>query len=120
MFLDSMNDLKTLFPGRWNAPTAPQTAGNLIFNANECVALDTGPVDFHNVCDDDDGNDVFFYKATPMLNFNQTLNNSDEPSIEITIYAEPDETGNVYRLGSSSLTERQIYDPETQTFVDVA
>lgn len=115
MFLRSMNDLALLFPGRWNAPTAPQTAGNLIINADECVTADAGPVNFHHVCDgENDKNDVFFYNASAQFSFNGTVNNSDDLSVEVTFFAEPDTQGRSIRFGTGNLTAISHYDPETE------
>lgn len=115
IFLPNLDYLKNIFPGRYNAPTGPQTVGNIIVNANECVTTDAGPVNFHYTCDTNDANDIYFYNASALLNFNGTVNNTDDFSIEVTLYAEPDENGNVYRLGTGSLTAESVYDPETET-----
>jgi hypothetical protein len=72
-------------------------------------------VNFHYTCDTNDANDIYFYNASALLNFNGTVNNTDDFSIEVTLYAEPDENGNVYRLGTGSLTAESVYDPETET-----
>jgi len=51
IYLPSIDYLKNIFPGRYNAPTAPQLTGNLIYNADTCQATDAGPVNIHWVCD---------------------------------------------------------------------
>lgn len=119
MFLPSMDYLKYLFPERYNAPSAPQTSGNVIFNTENCATLDPSPMNIHYTCEDNDANDVFFPAALVQLNFNPTYNNDDDLTIEVTVFAQPDEDGVVYRLGTGNLTEESIYDPETETTVPV-
>jgi len=117
LYLPSMDYLKTIFPGRYNAPSAPQTTGNVIVNADSCVTTDAGPVNFHYTCDDNDNNDIHFYSASAQLNFNGTMNATDSLTIEVTLYANPDEDGNVVRFGTGDLDEESIYDAETETTV---
>lgn len=119
MYLPNMDYLKNIFPGRYNAPSGAQTTGNVIFSADNCAAIDAGPVNIHYTCDDNDDNDVYFYNGHVQMNFNPTYNASDDLTVEITIYANPDEDGNVARLGTGDLTEESIYDPETEETVPV-
>lgn len=119
MYLPSMDYLKNIFPGRYNAPTAPQTTGNVIFNSDMCTTTEAGPVNIHYTCEPNDNNDVYLYAGLAALNFNPTYNASDDVTIEVTIYAQPDEDGNVARMGTGNLTEESIYDPTTETTVPV-
>lgn len=120
MYLPNMDYLKHIFPALYNAPTEPQTGGNIIVGSNSCSTVDAGPVNIHYVCDDTDNNDVHFFNAQAQLNFNPTYNGSDDLTIEVTLFAQPDEDGNVYRLGTGDLTQPSIYDPETEETVPVS
>lgn len=119
MYLPSMDYLKHIFPGKYNAPTAPQTAGNVIFNANECVTTEAGPVNIHYNCEGNDANDVFFYNAQAALNFNSTYDNENDLTVEVTLYAQPDSNGNVVRFGTGNLTAISEWDVDTETTVAV-
>jgi hypothetical protein len=119
MYLPSMDYLKNIFPGRYSAPTAPQTSGNVIFNSDNCTTVEAGPVNIHYTCEDTDANDVHIYSGLAALNFNPTYNADDDVTIEVTIYAQPDDEGNVARMGTGDLTEPSIYDAETEETVPV-
>lgn len=119
LYLPSMDYLKNLFPDRYNAPSAPQTAGNVILNADTCVSTSAGPVNVHYTCEDNDDNDVYIYNGLALLDLSMTYNASDDISIPVTIYAEPNVDGNVARLGTGDLTEESIYDADTETTVPV-
>lgn len=98
----------------YNAPTAPQTTGNIVGGVTTC-SLDNTPVNIHYTCDTNDNNDVYFYSANVMLNFNPTYTSSDDITVEVTVFGQPDDNGNVYRLGTGDLTQESIYDPATDT-----
>lgn len=117
MYLPSMDYLKTIFPGRYNAPTAPQLTGNIIFGNNSCAQTDAGPVNIHYTCEDNDNNDIHIYNGQAALNFNPTYTGEDDLTVEITIYAQPDADGNIGRLGTGNLTAVSTYDPATETTV---
>lgn len=119
MYLPSIDYLKDIFPGRYNAPTAPQTTGNIIWDTDTCGSVDAGPVNIHFTCADNDNNDVYFYAGLLQLNFNPTYNNSDELTIEVTVHAQPDANGQVFRLGTGDLTQESIYEPVSETTVAV-
>lgn len=118
MFLPNMDYLKNIFPGQYNAPSG-STYGNVILNANMCATTVAGPVNIHYTCSTNDDDDVYFYNAMAALNFNGTYNATDDLTIEVTLYANPDEDGNVVRLGTGDLTQESIYDPTTETTVPV-
>lgn len=119
LYLPSMDYLKNILPDRFNAPTSPQTTGNIILNADTCVTTSAGPVNIHYTCDDNDNNDIFIYSGLALLNMETTFNPSDDLSIEVMIYAEPDVDGNVARFGTGNLTAESIYDATTQTTIPV-
>jgi hypothetical protein len=117
MFLPSMDYLKNIFPGRYNAPSGEQTTGNVIFNSDTCVSTDAGPVNIHYTCEPLDNNDVYIYSGLAQLNFSPTYNASDDITIEVTIMAQPDGSGNVARLGTGNLTQDSYYNATTETTV---
>lgn len=117
LYLPSMDYLKNIFPGRYNAPTAPQTSGNVILNSDTCSETDAGPVNIHYTCEGLDNNDVFIYNGLALLNFNPTYNATDDVTIEVTILAQPDADGNVARMGTGNLTALSYYDATTETTV---
>lgn len=110
LYLPSMDYLKNIFPDRYNAPSGEQTTGNLIFNSDTCVETEAGPVNIHYTCDPLDNDDVHIYNGLAQLNFNGTYNATDDLTIEVTIFAQPDDDGNVYRLGTGDLANDSFYD----------
>lgn len=120
MYLPSMDYLKHIFPDRYNAPSAPQTTGNVVFSTQTCATVEGGPVNIHFTCDDNDDNDVFFYNGFVQMNFNPTYNDSDDLTVEVTIMANPDDDGNVARLGTGDLEEESVYDVASGETVPVS
>lgn len=117
LYLPSMDYLKNIFPSRYNAPSGEQTTGNVIFNSDMCVTADAGPVNIHYTCEPLDNNDVYIYNGQAALNFNPTYNASDDVTIEVTIYAQPDDDGNIARMGTGDLTSDSYYDATTEATV---
>jgi hypothetical protein len=130
--MDSAMATVTIFPPSWdwlganiiesryNAPTAPQTEGNIIWNAQTCSGtFDIGPLNIHFICDENDDRDIHFYNAQLVVNINSTYTNSDDLSVELTFHAQPDDDGNVWRLGTGDLTQESIYDVDTESTVPV-
>lgn len=115
MYLPSMDYLKNIFPGRYNAPSGTQIGGNVIFNSDTCTTTEAGPVNIHYTCEGLDNNDVHIYSGIAALNFNPTYNADDDVTIEVTIYAQPDDDGNVGRMGTGNLTALSTYNATTQT-----
>lgn len=113
LYLPSMDYLKNIFPSRYNAPTGSKTVGNVVFNSDTCVESDAGPVNIHYTCEPLDNNDVFIYNGQALLNFNPTYNSDDDITIEVTIYAQPDEDGNIARMGTGDLANDSVYDAES-------
>jgi hypothetical protein len=113
LYLPSMDYLKNIFPSRYNAPSGEQTTGNVIFNSDTCVETEAGPVNIHYTCEPLDNNDVHIYAGLAQLNFNPTYNESDDLTIEVTIFAQPDDSGNVARMGTGDLTNDSYYDAST-------
>ena len=119
MYLPSMDYLKNIFPNRYNAPSGDQTTGNIVVSSDTCISAQAGPVNIHFTCETNDDNDVYFYNAQAQLNFNPTYNDTDDLTIEVTLYAQPDDNGDIVRFGTGDLTEESIYDPETEETVPV-
>jgi hypothetical protein len=117
MFLPSMDYLKDIFPDLYNTPSGGQTTGNLIFGTGSCSVRTGGPVNIHYSCEDTDDNDIYFYNALAQLNFNPTYNATDDLQVEVTLLAQPDDDGNIARLGTGDLTQPSVYDPVTETTV---
>jgi hypothetical protein len=120
LYLPSMDYLKNIFPGRYNAPSAPQTTGNVILNSSNCVTTEGGPVNIHFECETNDNNDIHIYNAQALLNFNATLNAADDVAIEVRLLAQPDVNGNVARFGTGNLTANSEYDPGTEATTVIA
>jgi hypothetical protein len=119
LYLPSMDYVKHFFPSRYNAPTAPQLTGNVILNANSSVTTEAGPVNIHWTNEENDNNDIHIYQGEAVLNFSATINPDDAVSIEVRILAQPDDDGNVARLGTGDLTADSKYDATTGTTVPV-
>lgn len=119
MYLRGVEDLKAIFPGNYNAPTTPQATGNLIIGSDACSVAEGGPLNIHFECDTNDDNDVFFYNAVPMLNFSVTYNSSDDLTVEVTFMANPDDNGNIARIGTGNLLAESRWDPVTEATVPV-
>jgi hypothetical protein len=117
LYLPSMDYLKNIFPNRYNAPSGTQAYGNVIFNSDNCSTTESGPVNIHYTCEDNDNNDVFIYEGLAMLNFNPTYTTDEDVTIEVTVYAQPDTNGNVGRMGSGNLTTNSRYNAATGTTV---
>lgn len=118
LFIPSLDWLgKNILKSKYSAPTAPAKGGNVVWNSDVCATLDAGPVNIHPACNDTDDDDIFLYNAELQVNFETTFNNSDEPTVELVFHANPDDNGNVYRLGSGDLTALSHYDAATTTTV---
>ncbi|WP_439946510.1 hypothetical protein [Streptomyces sp. BBFR109] len=120
LFLPNMDYLKNIFPERYNAPTAPQTKGNVIINTSTSVTTEGGPVNIHYSGEDTDDNDVFMYNAQVVLNFSATYNAEDDLSVEVMLLAQPDVDGNVARMGTGDLTAVSHFDAATGETVENA
>jgi hypothetical protein len=120
LYLPSMDYLKNIFPGRYNAPSGTQDTGNVILNSDNCTTTEAGPVNIHYTCETNDNNDVFIYSGLAQLNFNATYNATDDITVEVTILAQPDDDGNIVRIGTGNLTAESIYDAASETTVLVS
>lgn len=118
MYLPSMDYLKDIFPDLYNAPTAPQTTGNLVLGSNQCSGRTSGPVNIHFTCEPTDANDINFPNAQIGYNLALTYNDTDDLSVEVTVYGQPSTSGAV-RIGTGDLTEPSVWDATTGTTVPV-
>lgn len=118
LYLPSMDYLKNIFPERYTAPNG-NTTGNIIFNSDTCGQAEAGPVNIHFTCEENDNNDIHLYNGLALLDFKPTYTASDDMTVEITIYAQPDDDGNIARLGTGDLTQETIYDEASETSVPV-
>jgi len=110
---------ENILRSKWTTGTGV-LGGNIIFNSDTCSAtVDAGPMNIHYVCEDNDDNDVHFYNAVLKVDLELNYTASDDLAVEITLFANPDEDGNVWRLGTGDLTAESIYDVATQATVDV-
>lgn len=118
LYLASMDYLKNIFPERYTAPSG-NTTGNIIFNSDTCGQATAGPVNIHFTCEENDANDIHIYNGLALLDFKPTYTASDDLTIEVTIYAQPDDDGNIARLGTGDLTQEAIYDEVSEESVPV-
>lgn len=118
LLVTSIDYLKALYPDLYNAPTAPQTTGNLVFGADGCTARASGPVNVHYTCEETDDNDINFPNAQIGFAWNATYNQSDALSIEVTVYGQPSNTG-IIRLGTGDLTGPSRWDAATGQTVPI-
>jgi hypothetical protein len=128
LYIPSMDWLgRNILRARYNAseesPGSPaeETPGNVIFNSDACTAeVDAGPVNIHYDCEGNDANDVYFYNANLKVNLEMTYNADDDLQVELTFFGQPDDDGNVVRLGTGDLTQESVYDPDTQATIAVS
>lgn len=119
LLLPSMDYLKVIFPNLHNAGSGERIGeGNVIINTGECLTADNTPVNIHYTCDgNNDKNDVFIYSGRVQLNLAMTYSTGDSLSVEVTVFAQPDESGNVARIGSGDLTQDSYFDYTTMQTV---
>lgn len=118
LFLPAMDYLKEIFPERYNAPNGNLT-GNIVINSDTCGQAHVGPVNIHFTCEPNDNNDVHIFNGSALLNFNPTYSTDADVMIEVTIFAEPDDSGNIVRIGTGDLTKESIYDEISETTIPV-
>lgn len=122
LYIPSMDWLgKNILKSKYNAAApatgSTQATGNVIWNSDTCATFDIGPTNIHYSCEGTDNNDVFFYSAQLQVNLEMTYNQTDDQSVELTFFAQPDANGNVFRLGTGDLTVPSKYDSTTQATI---
>lgn len=120
LYVPSMDWLgENILRSKYTAGTG-SLPGNVVFNSDTCSAtVDAGPVNIHYECEEDDANDVHFYNASLRVNLEMTYNQEDDLTVELTFYGQPDDDGNIVRLGTGDLTQASVYDPTTEATVAV-
>lgn len=119
LYVPSIDYLKSIWSGLYNAPTAPQTGGNLVFGSGKCNSKTPVAVNIHYTCDANSNNDQHFFAGLVAMNWNPKVNAKDGLMVEVTIYLQPNDDGNYFQLGSGSLTAPVLWAPATQTWVAV-
>lgn len=99
--------------------TSGSPTGNAIWNVETCPDFEVGAVNVHFTCEEDDADDIYIYNGSLVLNFNPVYNDSDFIEVQATVHANPDEDGNLYRIGTGDLTQQSVYDTEAEDTVAV-
>lgn len=107
---------ENILRSRYNAPTAPQTEGNVVWNASTCTGeYDAGPLNIHYVCEDLDNQDLHLFNARLKVNLNPTFATGEDLMVELVFSGNPDENGDVFRLGTGDLDALSYWDAETES-----
>lgn len=118
IYAGSPDDIKAIFPGIYNAPTAPQMTGNIIIGSDSCTTTEGNKLNIHDECSATDNSDWYFGNAAPVLDLSSLKFSSGEtPSVSVQWLINEDENGNVLRWGTGNLTALSHFDPVTQTTV---
>lgn len=103
--------------GKYTAGTG-ELGGNIIWNSDQCSGtVDAGPINVHYDCETTDDNDVYFYNASLRINFEMNYTSEDDLTVELSFYGNPDENGDVWRMGTGDTTQASVYDVETMETV---
>jgi len=113
LFLPNIDFLQYIIPDQYVPGTGTQETGQINWEAGVC-SLENIPVNIHPECNDTDDDDTYFPAGSVVLNFNPTFNTSDEVTVEVMVYGNPDSEGLVVRGGTGDTTEPSIYDPEDE------
>nr|DAP66741.1 MAG TPA: hypothetical protein [Caudoviricetes sp.]DAV82859.1 MAG TPA: hypothetical protein [Caudoviricetes sp.] len=116
LYLPSLDFLGKIFPEYYARSTA---GGGAVTFGGKSVKVAEMPVNMHQKGAETDENDVHFFKASVNVDFELSQTTSDDPSVEITLNAQPTENGYV-RLGTGDLTKKSVYDVATQRTKAVA
>ena len=112
LYYEYAEDLKELAGDAYNAPTAPATHGNIIFDAGGCVTLKNMSVTLHDDCEATDDKDVTIPAAQVVLNFNMRADTDAERMVEVQVYGQPSTSGSL-KLGTGNLTALSHFDVAT-------
>ena len=113
--LPSMDALKTLFQGAYEAPTKDGLNGRVRFGGQTCTTLQPLPVNIHPICEDNSDNDIHIFAGLVSANLDITYNQSDMIVVPFTILAQPTKNGYA-QAGAGDLTQKTLYDPVTNTW----
>lgn len=120
MFVPSMDYLQALWPDLYNPKVGGgEQSGNLVFGSGSCATKTPVVANIHYVCDDNSNNDQHFFAVLVAMNWNPTINASDGLSVEVTLYAQPNDNGDYFQLGAGDLTEPTLWDAEAQEWIPV-
>lgn len=117
--LPSMDYLKNIVPNLYNAPTPPQTTGNVFIGSQQCLQAEGVPVVVHYVCDETDADDLTFPNGFVTFAFNGEYNEDDPLTVEVRVYGTPDVHGNRVRFGTGDLAQPSRWDAATEQTVPV-
>lgn len=119
--LPSMDALKLLYEDIYEAPTgtAADLSGRIVFGSNDCQARTTKVCNIHYTCEANSNNDVHLNAGLIQLDFTATYNDADSLTVPFTILAQPDSNGEYGFAGAGSLTQKTLWDAESQEFVPV-
>lgn len=117
IFLPNPSYLGKIFRNKFNAASDQNDPGNMIVRAGDCASEDEGVLHIHPICEENDKNDVHVYSAEPRLS-NELEFSEDGNALgaEIEFHGQPDENGNIFRLGTGDLTQDVLYDAENNTY----
>lgn len=120
LFVPSMDYLQAIWPDLYHAKVGggPQS-GNLRFGAGSCASKTPVVANIHYVCDDNSNNDEHFFAVLAAMNWNPTVNPTDGFSVEVTLYAQPNDDGDYFQLGAGNLTTPTLWDAATQAWIPV-
>lgn len=108
--LPSMDYLKHIVPSMHNAPTAPQTKGNVLIGGQQCMQASGVPVVVHYVCDETDDDDLTFLNGFITFAFNGEYNEDDPLTVDVMVFGTPDTNGNRIRFGTGNLLAPSKFD----------
>lgn len=113
--LPSMDALKTLFQGAYQASSVEGLGGRVVFGGSQCKTLEGLPIHIHPICDTNDVNDFHIYSGVVAANLTLNYNQSDMLMAQFTIYAQPTDDGYGF-AGTGDLTKEVLYDPTTNSW----
>ena len=119
IFPPSMDYMKAVWADAYNAKSGTGTSGNIVLGAGSCISKTPVPINIHPICDTNSNNDQHFYGGIVAMNWNPTLNGTDDISVEVTIHLQPNEDGNYGQIGAGDLTQETLYDAVTGTWTPV-
>lgn len=120
----NMRFLGKLFPGlfvesEFDYDGEDERTGQVRFGAYECKTTDPVPVIIHNTCADDSRDDIQIPNALIANGGEFTISLSDPFDVELQITPQPGTEGAVI-MGEGSLSQKTLYNPETQTYEPVS
>lgn len=118
--LPNMDYLKNIFPDLYEAGTGEQDKGRVVFGGNTCTVRENTPVVVHYSCAENSDDDVYIPNGAVQASVELTQNASDPVTVSVTVNAHPDEDGVIAQLGAGSLTEKTLWNPQTEQYEPIA